>query len=103
VLALERFSGWGDPADGIRLTRNLMAETGEPWVSGGQHVVESARAANVYRLGVGSSTSISRLTRPICSRDAKGPSEGLGRFDLPSRWWSSPDSNRPPIACRVHG
>lgn len=60
-----------------------MAETGEPWVSGGQHVVKSARAANVYRLGVRSSTSISRLTRPICSWDAKGPApEGLGRFDL---------------------
>jgi hypothetical protein len=30
VLALERSSGWSDPADGIRSTRNLIAETDEP-------------------------------------------------------------------------
>ncbi len=40
VLALERASGWSDPANGIRLTRELMAETDEPWVVGGRHVVE---------------------------------------------------------------
>jgi hypothetical protein len=40
VLAHERFSGWSDPADGIRLTRNLTAERDVPWASGGQHAVE---------------------------------------------------------------
>jgi hypothetical protein len=39
VLALESVSGWSDPANGIRLTRELMVETDEPWAVGGQHVV----------------------------------------------------------------
>lgn len=40
VLMLERVSGWSDPANGIRLTRELMAESDEPWVVGERHVVE---------------------------------------------------------------
>ena len=40
VLTLERVSGWSDPANGIRLTRELMAGSDEPWVVGERHIVE---------------------------------------------------------------
>jgi hypothetical protein len=39
VLALERASGWSEPADGIRLTRELMADSQEPYVVGSHDAV----------------------------------------------------------------